>query len=121
VAASRPALIPLGVVAYLLVQMRRPKRRPFTNLDHSQTSSNAPRVAPPAALYVLAIGALVLALARPGGTRASKATVIVMDVSGSMLRPTFSRPARGGARGRHHPHRPPPDKFRVSLVSSPPA
>lgn len=119
-------LVPLGVVAYLLVQMRRPKYAVrFTNLD---LLANVVERTPgwrrhlPAALYVLAIGALVLALARPErNTRIPKeeATVIlVMDVSGSMLatdvQPTRLAAAQEAAITLIDRL---PDKFRVSLVS----
>ncbi|MFN8507252.1 MAG: VWA domain-containing protein [Dehalococcoidia bacterium] len=119
-------LIPLGIVAYLLVQLRRPKYAVrFTNLD---LLANVVERTPnwrrhlPAALYMLAIAALVLALARPErDTRVPReeATVIlVMDVSGSMLatdvQPTRLAAAQEAAITLIDKL---PAKFRVSLVS----
>ena len=85
-------LVPLAVGAYLLVQRRRARYAvAFTNVD--LLSNLVPRTPPwrrhmPPALYLVAIGALVLALARPSMTLAvprEEATIILtMDVSGSM-------------------------------------
>lgn len=85
-------LVPLAVGAYLLVQRRRARYAvAFTNVD--LLSNLVPRTPSwrrhmPPALYLVAIGALVLALARPSMTLAvprEEATIILtMDVSGSM-------------------------------------
>jgi len=119
-------LVPLGILAYLLVQLRRPKYAVrFTNLD---LLANVVERTPnwrrhlPAALYMLAIAALVFALARPErDTRVPReeATVIlVMDVSGSMLatdvQPTRLAAAQEAAITLIDKL---PAKFRVSLVS----
>ena len=85
-------LVPLAVAAYLLVQRRRSRYAVrFTNVD--LLSNLVPRTPAwrrhvPAALYLVAIGALVIALARPSMVLAvprEQATIILtMDVSGSM-------------------------------------
>jgi Ca-activated chloride channel homolog len=85
-------LVPIAVGAYLLVQRRRARYAvAFTNVD--LLSNLVPRTPSwrrhmPPALYLVAIGALVLALARPSMTLAvprEEATIILtMDVSGSM-------------------------------------
>lgn len=85
-------LVPLAVGAYLLVQRRRARYAvAFTNVD--LLSNLVPRTPSwrrhmPPALYLVAIGALVLALARPSMTLAvprEEATIVLtMDVSGSM-------------------------------------
>ena len=85
-------LIPLAIATYLFVQRRRSRYAvAFTNVDLlSNLVPRAPawrRHVPPA-LYLVAIGALALALARPSMTVAvprEEATIILtMDVSGSM-------------------------------------
>ena len=85
-------LAPLAVAAYLYVQRRRSRYAVrFTNVD--LLSNLVPRTPAwrrhvPAALYLVAIGALVIALARPSMVLAvprEQATIILtMDVSGSM-------------------------------------
>jgi Ca-activated chloride channel homolog len=86
-------LIPLGIAAYVVVQRRRGRYAVrFTNVDLlANLVPRAPawrRHVPPA-LYLVAIGALVLALARPSMTIAvprEEATIILtIDVSRSML------------------------------------
>jgi Ca-activated chloride channel family protein len=94
-------LIPLAVAGYLFVQRRRSRYAvAFTNVD--LLSNLVPRTPAwrrhvPPALYLAAIGALVLALARPSMTLAvprEEATIILtMDVSGSM-RATDVAPSR---------------------------
>jgi Ca-activated chloride channel family protein len=86
------ALIPIAVIAYLLILRRRTSYAVrFTNLD--LLANLAPRKPAwrrhvPPALYLAAIGALLLSLARPTlvmATPREDATVILaMDVSGSM-------------------------------------
>ncbi len=86
-------LIPLGIAAYLWFQRRRSRYAVrFTNvalLSNLVPKSPAWRRHVPPALYLTAIGALVLALARPSMVMAiprEEATVILtMDVSGSMM------------------------------------
>jgi Ca-activated chloride channel family protein len=85
-------LVPLALAAYLLVQRRRARYAvAFTNVD--LLANLVPRTPAwrrhlPPALYLGAIGALVLALARPSMILAvprEEATIILtMDVSGSM-------------------------------------
>jgi Ca-activated chloride channel family protein len=85
--------IPLAIVGYLLVQRRRARYVVrFTNVDllaNLVPRTPAWRRHVPPALYVLAMGALLVALARPSATLAvprEDATIILaMDVSGSML------------------------------------
>jgi Ca-activated chloride channel family protein len=86
-------LIPLGVAAYLWFQRRRSRYAVrFTNvalLSNIVPKAPAWRRHVPPAFYLTAIGALVLALARPSMVMAvprEEATVILtMDVSGSMM------------------------------------
>jgi Ca-activated chloride channel family protein len=85
-------LVPLAVAAYLLAQRRRSRYAVrFTNVD--LLSNLVPRTPAwrrhvPAALYLVAISALVIALARPSMVLAvprEQATIILtMDVSRSM-------------------------------------
>jgi len=85
-------LVPLAVAAYLFVQRRRSRYAVrFTNVD--LLSNLVPRTPAwrrhvPAALYLVAISALVIALARPSMVLAvprEQATIILtMDVSRSM-------------------------------------
>jgi Ca-activated chloride channel family protein len=85
-------LVPLAVATYLFFQRRRARYAvAFTNVD--LLSNLVPRTPAwrrhlPPALYLAAIGALVLGLARPSMTLAvprEEATIILtMDVSGSM-------------------------------------
>ena len=85
-------LVPLAIAAYLFVQRRRARYAvAFTNVDllaNLVPRTPAWRRHVPAALYLGAIGALVLALARPSMILAvprQEATIILtMDVSGSM-------------------------------------
>jgi Ca-activated chloride channel family protein len=94
-------LVPLAIAAYLFVQRRRARYAvAFTNVDLlSNLVPRAPawrRHLPPV-FYVVAIGALVLAMARPSMVLAvprEEATIILtMDVSGSM-RATDVQPTR---------------------------
>jgi Ca-activated chloride channel family protein len=85
-------LVPLAIALYLFIQRRRARYAvAFTNVD--LLSNLVPRTPAwrrhvPPALYLGAIGALVLALARPSMIMAvprQEATIILaMDVSGSM-------------------------------------
>ncbi len=85
-------LVPLGLVAYRIVQRRRSRYAVrFTNVDllgNLVPRTPAWRRHVPPALYLGAIAALVLALARPSMMVAvprEEATIILtMDVSGSM-------------------------------------
>ena len=86
-------LLPLALGAYLWVQRRRSRYAVrFTNVD--LLANLAPRTPRwrrhvPPVFYLFAIGALVLALARPSMVvavpREEATVVLVMDVSGSML------------------------------------
>jgi Ca-activated chloride channel family protein len=85
--------VPIAVAAYLLVQRRRARYVVrFTNVDLlANLVPRAPawrRHVPPA-LYVAAMTALVIALARPSAMvavpREDATIVLAMDVSGSML------------------------------------
>jgi Ca-activated chloride channel family protein len=87
------ALVPVALVAYVLVQRRRSRYAVrFTNVDllaNIVPKSPRWRRHVPPALYLVAIAALGIALARPSMTVAvprDEATVVLaMDVSGSML------------------------------------
>ena len=94
-------LVPLAIAAYLLAQRRRARYAVrFTNLD---LLANVVQRSPgwrrhvPAALYLLALSALLLSLARPQATipvpREQATVLLVMDVSGSM-NATDVRPSR---------------------------
>ena len=85
-------LVPLAVIAYLLAQRRRARHAVrFANPD---LLPNLVGCRPgwrrhlPALLYLLALAALILALARPQATvlvpKEQAAVMLVMDVSGSM-------------------------------------
>lgn len=86
-------LVPLAIAGYLLVQRRRSRYVVrFTNVD--LLSNLVPRTPAwrrhvPPALYVLALAALVIGLARPSAMlavpREDATIVLTMDVSGSML------------------------------------
>jgi Ca-activated chloride channel family protein len=86
-------LVPLALAGYLWVQRRRTRYAVrFTNVE--LLSNLAPRTPRwrrhvPPVFYLFAIGALVLALARPSMVvavpREEATVVLVMDVSGSML------------------------------------
>ena len=119
-------VVPLGVALYLFAQRRRSKYAVrFTNLDLLanvvQSRPNWKRHVPPA-LFMLAVAALAISLARPhANVRVPKeeATVIlVMDVSGSMaatdVLPTRLQAAKIAAGAFLDAV---PAKFRVGLVS----
>jgi Ca-activated chloride channel family protein len=118
-------LVPLAVGAYLLVQRRRARYAvAFTNVD--LLSNLVPRTPSwrrhmPPALYLVAIGALVLALARPSMTvavpREEATIVLTMDVSGSM-RATDVAPSRLAAAQQAASDfiDQLPDSFQVGLV-----
>jgi Ca-activated chloride channel family protein len=119
-------LLPLAVAAYLLAQRRRHKYAVrFTNVDllaNLVPKTPAWRRHVPAALYLAALGALVVSLARPQTlvpVPKERATVVmVMDVSGSMAA-TDVQPNRltaAKAAGTSFLDRL-PAQFRVSLVS----
>jgi Ca-activated chloride channel family protein len=86
-------LVPLAISGYLVVQRRRSRYVVrFTNVD--LLSNLVPRTPAwrrhvPPALYVLALAALVIGLARPSAMlavpREDATIVLTMDVSGSML------------------------------------
>ena len=94
-AAPAPLLlaVPLVVIGYLLVQRRRSRYVVrFTNVDllaNLVPRTPAWRRHVPPALYVLAMSALVIGLARPTAMmavpREDATIVLAMDVSGSML------------------------------------
>jgi Ca-activated chloride channel family protein len=102
-------LVPFGLAGYLAVQRRRGRYAVrFTNVDllaNLVPKAPAWRRHVPPALYLVAIGALVLALARPSMTIAvprEEATVILaIDVSRSMratdVEPTRLAAAKGAA------------------------
>ncbi|HEV8280908.1 MAG TPA: VWA domain-containing protein, partial [Candidatus Limnocylindrales bacterium] len=85
--------IPLAIAAYVIVRRRRARYVVrFTNVDllaNLVPRRPAWRRHVPPALYVLAMGALLIALARPSATvavpREDATIVLAMDVSGSML------------------------------------
>ena len=86
-------LVPLALVAYRLIQRRRSRYAVrFTNVDllgNLVPRTPAWRRHVPPALYLVAIAALVLALARPSLAvqvpREEATIVLTMDVSGSMM------------------------------------
>ena len=85
-------LVPAALTAYVLLQRRRPKDVVrFTNLDLLETVvERSPRWRRhvPAALFLVAMSALLVGLARPQATlrvpREEATIVLVIDVSGSM-------------------------------------
>jgi Ca-activated chloride channel homolog len=119
-------LVPVALAAYLLAQRRRSRYTVrFTNLDLLANVVNAEpgwrRHVPPA-LYLLALAALVVSLARPQALTLvpkEQATVIlVMDVSGSM-NATDVAPTRlvSSQRAAVAFIEELPEKFRVGIVS----
>lgn len=119
-------VIPLAIAAYLVVQMRRPKYAVrFTNLDLlSNVVTRTPgwRRHLPAALYLAALAALALSLARPNVEvrvpREEATVILVTDVSGSMMA-TDVEPTRLAAAQRSAEVllETLPEKFRVGLIS----
>ncbi|MGH2351612.1 MAG: VWA domain-containing protein [Chloroflexota bacterium] len=119
-------IVPAAVAAYLVVQRRRMRYAVrFTNLDLlanliPQTSGWRRHV--PAALYVLALSALLLSLARPRATvpvpKEQATVVMVMDTSGSMtatdVQPSRLTAAKGAASAFLDQL---PAQFRVAVVS----
>jgi Ca-activated chloride channel homolog len=118
-------LVPLAIAAYLFLQRRRARYAvAFTNVD--LLANLVPRTPSwrrhlPPVLYLGAIGALVLALARPSMTLAvprEEATIILtMDVSGSM-KATDVAPSRLAASQKAASDFVDqlPDSFQVGLV-----
>jgi Ca-activated chloride channel homolog len=119
-------LVPVAIAAYLLAQRRRARYAVrFTNLD---LLANVVQRSPgwrrhvPAALYLLALSALLLSLARPQATipvpREQATVLLVMDVSGSMnatdVRPSRLVAAKEAAKSFLDQL---PRSFRVGLVS----
>jgi Ca-activated chloride channel family protein len=119
-------LVPVALAAYLLAQRRRSRYTVrFTNLDLLANVVSAKpgwrRHLPPA-LYLLALAALLVSLARPQALTLvpkEQATVIlVMDVSGSM-NATDVAPTRlvSSQRAAAAFIKELPEKFRVGIVS----
>jgi Ca-activated chloride channel homolog len=119
-------LVPVALAAYLLAQRRRSRYTVrFTNLDLLANVVSAKpgwrRHVPPA-LYLLALAALLVSLARPQALALvpkEQATVIlVMDVSGSMnatdVEPTRLLSSQRAATAFVEEL---PEKFRVGIVS----
>ncbi len=119
-------VVPVLAAMYALAQRRRPRYAArFTNLD---LLANVVEAAPgwrrhlPPALYLLAVAALVLALARPQlvtkTPRQEGTVVLVTDVSGSMnatdVAPTRMAAAQEAA---HLLVDRLPEGFRISLIS----
>ena len=83
-------LIPLGLVAYRAIGRRRARRMGALSMPGRVTGARGARLrsAIPAALFVLALVAMVVAVARPQGTVAlpvgQAVVVLAFDVSGSM-------------------------------------
>lgn len=119
-------LVPLAILAYWAVQRRRPKYAArFTNLDLlANVVEDSPgwRRHLPAGLYVAALAALLLALARPAVTvnvpKQQATVILVMDVSGSMnaadVQPTRLLAAEASANKLLDEL---PPGFRVALVT----
>jgi Ca-activated chloride channel homolog len=119
-------LVPAALAAYLLAQRRRSRYTVrFTNLDLLANVVSAKpgwrRHLPPA-LYLLALAALVVSLARPQALalvpKEQATIVLVMDVSGSMnatdVEPTRLVSSQRAATGFVEQL---PEKFRVGIVS----
>ena len=118
--------VPLAIAGYLLIQRRRARYVVrFTNVDLlANLVPRAPawRRHVPATLYVVAMTALVVALARPSAVlavpREDATIVLAMDVSGSMeatdVSPTRLDSARQAARTFVDQL---PATFRVGLVT----
>jgi Ca-activated chloride channel homolog len=119
-------LVPVALAAYLLAQRRRSRYTVrFTNLDLLANVVSAKpgwrRHIPPA-LYLLALAALVISLARPQALtlvpKEQATIVLVMDVSGSM-NATDVEPTRlvSSQRAATTFIERLPEKFRVGIVS----
>jgi Ca-activated chloride channel homolog len=119
-------LVPAALAAYLLAQRRRSRYTVrFTNLDLLANVVSAKpgwrRHLPPA-LYLLALAALVVSLARPQALalvpKEQATIVLVIDVSGSMnatdVEPTRLVSSQRAAAGFVEQL---PEKFRVGIVS----
>jgi Ca-activated chloride channel homolog len=119
-------LVPAALAAYLLAQRRRSRYTVrFTNLDLLANVVSAKpgwrRHLPPA-LYLLALAALVVSMARPQALalvpKEQATIVLVMDVSGSMnatdVEPTRLVSSQRAATGFIEQL---PEKFRVGIVS----
>ena len=119
-------LVPAAVAAYVLVQQRRPRDVVrFTNLALLETVvERSPRWRHhlPAALFLLAMTALLVGLARPQATikvpREEATVVLVIDVSGSMkaddVKPDRIGAAQASAREFIAAL---PPKFRVGIIA----
>jgi Ca-activated chloride channel homolog len=119
-------LVPAALGAYLLAQRRRVRYAVrFTNLDLLARVASRPqrwRQHLPAALYLLALTALLASLARPNAPvlvpREQATVMLVMDVSGSMsatdVHPTRLTAAQRAATGFV---RQLPARLRVGLVA----
>jgi Ca-activated chloride channel family protein len=119
-------LVPAALAAYLLAQRRRSRYTVrFTNLDLLANVVSAKpgwrRHLPPA-LYLLALAALAVSMARPQALtlvpKEQATIVLVMDVSGSMnatdVEPTRLVSSQRAATGFIEQL---PEKFRVGIVS----
>jgi Ca-activated chloride channel homolog len=119
-------LVPVALAAYLLAQRRRSRYTVrFTNLDLlANVVADTPRWRRhvPPALYLLALTALLVSMARPQAftmvPREQATIVLVMDVSGSM-NATDVAPTRlvSSQRAATEFIRQLPEKFRVGVVS----
>lgn len=119
-------LIPLALVVYAVMQRRRQRYAVrFTNVDllaNIVEDSPGWRRHIPAALYVLALAAMLVAVAKPQRSvnvpREEATVILVMDVSGSMtatdVEPTRLAAAQVAAGELVDKL---PERFRVSLVS----
>jgi Ca-activated chloride channel homolog len=119
-------LVPAALAGFLLVQRRRARYAlTFTNLDVLASVVGRPsawrRYVPPA-LFLAALAALAIAVARPQvnvtGQREEATIVLVIDSSGSMLAedvaPTRLQAAQAAVRTFLDRI---PDKFRVGLIT----
>ncbi len=119
-------VLPLAVLVYALAQRRRPRYTArFTNLNllaNVMPRRPAWRRYLPPALYLLSLGALLTALAKPYATvklpKQEGAVMLVMDVSGSMdahdVQPT--RLAAAVTEAEHFVDRL-PGRFQVGVVA----
>jgi len=119
-------LVPAALVAYVLLQQRRPRDVVrFTNLDLLESVvERSPRWRRhvPAALFLVAMTCLLVGLARPQASikvpREEATIVLVIDISGSMkaddVRPDRIRAAQASARTFIKAL---PPKFRVGLIA----
>lgn len=119
-------IVPAALAAYVLLQQRRPKDVVrFTNLDLLESVvEHSPRWRRhvPAALFLVAMSALLVGLARPQATikvpREEATIVLILDVSGSMKADDVQPDRIGAARDSAQAFvKDLPPKYRVGLIA----